>query len=150
MRIEPTDAQVEAGARAVLSAEVSSAEHVARVVLVAAAAVAAPPTEPNAGERIKAATEAVQQAMAGVLAFSSENGAEQIARAAIAASEAEIDRLNHEVAAHQVSDGYEKGHEHGSRVAVRYKSERDAAIVRAENAEALNAALRAAQEGTTE
>lgn len=42
-------------------------------------------------------------------------------------SQREVDELQQEVMAHQVGEGYDKGHEHGSAVAARFKAERDAA-----------------------
>lgn len=42
-------------------------------------------------------------------------------------AEAEVERLNQEVMAHQLGDGYQKGHEHGSQLAAQFKKERDEA-----------------------
>jgi flagellar biosynthesis/type III secretory pathway protein FliH len=49
----------------------------------------------------------------------------------------EIDRLQHEVMAHQVGAGYEKGHEHGSLTAAKFQAERDAARRRVAELEAV-------------
>lgn len=42
--------------------------------------------------------------------------------------EAKNEKLQHEVMVHQVGDGYNKGHEHGSLVAVKYRDERNRAL----------------------